>query len=90
MSEQRFQFEIMDALAQYEEEIKNYEANTLMNVFNEVTPCESCCDWNKCKHKELACEAFHEYVIYGRFRLKHRVDPSVKIYNKVFLESVNG
>ena len=82
MDAQQFQKEIMD-------ELKQYEFNNLINVFQEMTPCESCVDWHKCKHEELACYAFFQYVNSGRFRVKERANSTTKMYIKIFKENVN-
>ena len=82
MSEQQYQAEVMD-------ELKQYQLMTIGNIFREILPCDTCVDWDKCKHELLACNAFQSYVVGGWFRLRDRVNPTEKTYIKIFKESVN-
>lgn len=46
-------------------------------------PCDGCQHWSNCKDYELACKAYHDWVVTGRIRQGGRV-PSEKIYDQIF------
>ena len=56
----------------------------LQDVMNEICPCDNCIYNEACKNDKLACIAFAQYVVYGRFDIKCRKNPDVIIYSKVF------
>ena len=57
---------------------------TVQNIFAELKLCGVVS-----YTKELACYAFFQYVNSGRFKVKERVNPTTKMYIKIFKENVN-
>jgi len=62
------------------------------SVFSDVAPCDNCHHFDDCKSKELACNAFNQYInsSSGRWNLQERKDPSEEMFIKIFKENENA
>lgn len=53
-------------------------------VFSEICPCDHCHLNPECKEKFLACDAFGQYVLTGRFKMQSMKNPTKEKYISIF------